>query len=71
MSISWPRILPEGRGEVNPEGIMFYNDVFDALEEAGIEPFITLYHWDIPYVSTLLVHQGASAGYLLPDSHRL
>jgi beta-glucosidase len=50
MSIAWPRIIPDGTGEVNAEGVMFYNDVFDALEEAGIEPYITLYHWDIPNV---------------------
>merc|ERR1712212_554518 len=47
-SISWARILPEGVGDENPEGIQFYHDVLDALEEAGIEPAVTLYHWDLP-----------------------
>ncbi|MDD6312160.1 MAG: GH1 family beta-glucosidase [Firmicutes bacterium] len=48
-SISWSRIIPEGTGRVNPEGIKFYSDLIDALLEKGITPFITLYHWDLPY----------------------
>jgi beta-glucosidase len=47
-SISWPRLLPEGRGRVNPAGIDFYSRLVDGLLEAGIEPFVTLYHWDLP-----------------------
>nr|WP_294774895.1 GH1 family beta-glucosidase [uncultured Flavobacterium sp.] len=47
-SISWPRILPNGIGTVNPHGIAFYHNVIDACLEQGIEPFITLYHWDLP-----------------------
>ena len=47
-SIAWPRILPAGRGEVNQAGIDFYSQLVDALLEAGIEPWVTLYHWDLP-----------------------
>ena len=48
-SVSWPRILPQGTGEINEAGIQFYIDLIDALNEAGIEPLMTLYHWDLPY----------------------
>lgn len=48
LSIAWPRILPDGTGAVNPKGIDHYRKVFDALHEAGITPFVTLYHWDLP-----------------------
>ncbi|HIT90434.1 MAG TPA: beta-glucosidase [Candidatus Merdenecus merdavium] len=48
-SINWARILPMGEGKVNEKGIMFYSDLIDALLEGGIEPFITLYHWELPY----------------------
>jgi beta-glucosidase len=47
-SIAWPRILPEGRGLPNPAGLDFYDRFVDELLEAGIEPFATLYHWDLP-----------------------
>jgi beta-glucosidase len=47
-SIAWPRILPAGRGAVNPGGIDFYSRLVDALLDAGIVPFATLYHWDLP-----------------------
>ncbi len=47
-SIAWPRVIPDGAGEVNPEGLAFYDRVVDALREAGIEPVATLYHWDLP-----------------------
>lgn len=49
-SIAWPRILPEGRGKVNQPGLDFYNRLVDALLEANITPFVTLYHWDMPQV---------------------
>ncbi len=47
-SISWPRVLPDGIGAVNKKGIEFYDRLIDALIEAGIEPMITLFHWDMP-----------------------
>lgn len=47
-SVAWPRVLPQGTGEVNEKGMAFYSDLVDALLEAGIEPYLTLYHWDLP-----------------------
>lgn len=47
-SISWPRILPEGIGEVEPRGLDFYDKLTDHLLEAGITPMATLNHWDFP-----------------------
>lgn len=47
-SISWPRVLPGGRGMVSPAGLSFYDRLVDALLEAGIAPWATLYHWDLP-----------------------
>ena len=49
-SISWPRVLPGGTGAVNPAGLAFYDRLVDALLEAGIRPFVTVYHWDLPQV---------------------
>ena len=48
LSIAWPRILPSGRGPINQAGIDFYSRLVDALLEAGIDPYVTLYHWDLP-----------------------
>ncbi|MCG8500013.1 MAG: GH1 family beta-glucosidase [Firmicutes bacterium] len=48
-SISWPRVLPNGIGQVNEKGLDYYDRFVDALLEAGIEPYVTLFHWDYPY----------------------
>ncbi len=47
-SVSWPRVLPQGQGKANEAGLAFYDRLVDALLEAGIKPFVTLYHWDLP-----------------------
>ena len=47
-SVAWPRIFPTGRGRPNPAGLDFYRRLVDSLRQAGIEPFLTLYHWDLP-----------------------
>ncbi|KAI9124811.1 hypothetical protein K1719_004138 [Acacia pycnantha] len=48
LSISWSRIFPNGSGEINQAGIDHYNRVINALLAKGIEPYVTLYHWDMP-----------------------
>jgi beta-glucosidase len=47
-SIAWPRVLPEGTGAVNRAGLAFYRRLAEGLRERGIEPVVTLYHWDLP-----------------------
>ncbi len=48
-SVSWPRVLPRGEGEVNEAGLDFYDRLVDELLKNEIDPFMTLYHWDLPY----------------------
>jgi beta-glucosidase len=61
-SVAWGRVLPEGRGRINEAGIGFYDRLLDALLKHGIEPMLTLYHWDLP---AALDDRG---GWLNPDS---
>jgi beta-glucosidase len=49
-SVSWPRVLPRGTGVQNPVGLDFYDRLTDALLDAGITPWVTLYHWDLPQI---------------------
>ena len=48
MSLAWPRIIPDGDGTVNQAGLDYYRRVFDSLERHGIEPWVTMFHWDLP-----------------------
>ena len=61
-SVSWPRIIPHGTGEVNENGIQFYSDLVDELLKHQITPYVTLFHWDYP---NELEMQG---GWLNPES---
>lgn len=47
-SVSWPRVIPDGDGEVSRDGLDFYRDLVTGMRERGIEPWLTLYHWDLP-----------------------
>jgi beta-glucosidase len=48
MAISWPRVLPDGTGAPNEKGLAFYDRFIDALLDAGVEPWVDLYHWELP-----------------------
>jgi beta-glucosidase len=60
-SVAWARVMPEGRGKINPTGLAFYERLVDTLLEHRIEPMLTLYHWDLP---AALDDRG---GWLNPD----
>lgn len=62
LSVSWPRVLPEGTGKINAAGLGFYDRLVDDLLAAGIAPWVTLFHWDYPYELFL------RGGWLNPDS---
>lgn len=47
-SVSWPRIYPKGKGEINQKGLNFYNNLINELKKNNIEPILTIYHWDLP-----------------------
>jgi beta-glucosidase/6-phospho-beta-glucosidase/beta-galactosidase len=47
-SVAWPRVVPGGAGPVNAAGLAFYSRLVDDLLAAGIQPVVTLYHWDLP-----------------------
>ncbi len=49
LSISWPRVLPEGTGKINQKGLTFYDRLIDSLLENNVTPWVTLFHWDFPY----------------------
>lgn len=61
-SVSWSRVMPTGTGRVNPAGVAFYERLVDGLLAAGIRPYLTLYHWDLPQA---LLERG---GWLARDS---
>ena len=62
LSVSWPRVIPDGTGSVNAKGLDFYDRLIDALLEKNITPWVTLFHWDYPLA---LYRQG---GWLNPSS---
>ena len=67
MSLAWPRIYPQGDGAVNPKGVDFYRRLFEALAEAGITPWVTLFHWDLPQA---LEDRGGWRSRVTPDAYR-
>ncbi len=64
-SVAWPRVIPGGTGAVNQKGLDFYSRLVDELLAAGIEPWTTLYHWDLPMA---LQHKGGWTNPSLSDA---
>ena len=64
-SIAWPRLLPQGRGAVNEKGLDFYSRLVDGMLERGLQPWATLYHWDLPQA---LQEQGGWANRATVDA---
>src|ERR1035438_9977943 len=62
LSVAWPRVFPDGSGAPNEKGIAFYERVVDDLLAAGIQPFVTLFHWDLPQALEDRVGGGATRG---------
>ncbi|MFL6677040.1 MAG: family 1 glycosylhydrolase, partial [Burkholderiaceae bacterium] len=48
LSIAWPRLYPDGDGELNPAGVAFYHRLLASMARHGIKPWVTLFHWDLP-----------------------
>lgn len=63
-SLSWPRIIPAGIGKINEKGLEFYDRLINLLKENDIEPYVTLFHWDLPYA---LHQQGGWMNPQIPD----
>ncbi len=63
-SINWARVLPEGTGAVSEKGLQFYSDLVDCLLENGVEPYVTLYHWELP---TAIHYKGGFLNEELPN----
>lgn len=62
LSVAWPRVMPSGTGKINEAGLAFYDRLVDELLAAGIQPWVTLFHWDYPYELFL------RGGWLNPES---
>lgn len=68
LSFSWPRLLPQGVvSSPNPLGVQFYHNVLDELKNNGIEPWVTLYHWDLPSALNDATSEGGWLGTKIID----
>lgn len=66
-SLAWPRLIPDGRGPLNRRGVDFYHRLLDELDRHGIQPWVTIYHWDLP--SVLQERHGGWAGRATVDAY--